>query len=369
MKKLILFFMMLFSTIAYSQVDPWLLSKGFFGNLYTLAGKGILTSTGLGFKVLGGTFTLTQTGVQLQAILDGTISVPTVFDSSVTFDPHGAASLDGAVTADINIATSFESWWGAVTIRNYYNSGYTDRPNPGTQSVGIEQNQIIIGTGSPSPAILSIVSKLDFQKFTGTYATNQDALGLINYFIAPEVNIANNPRNIWLNESYFESVGTEADTVIPSGSFRGYSFRIAGNNTTKLGGTTYAYYSDMASGSGKLVGATDYHFYGKGDYPVYFGGDLFVDGAYNFGADAQADDDYEVSLPEISTLTTGMTATFIANTANTGGATLEITEVGDLDAILKLHDQPLITGDIEAGQVVVLVWDGTNWQMTSQLAQ
>jgi len=102
--------------------------------------------------------------------------------------------------------------------------------------------------------------------------------------------------------------------------------------------------------------------------------DLDVAGAitadtYNFAADAQADDDYEIALPGISALTTGLMVTWTANTANTGGATLEITSVGLLDAVLKLHDQALVTGDIEAGQVVVTVWDGTNWQMTSQIAQ
>ena len=90
---------------------------------------------------------------------------------------------------------------------------------------------------------------------------------------------------------------------------------------------------------------------------------------YNFAADGQADDDYEIALPGISALTTGLMVTWTATTANTGGATLEITSVGDLDAILKLSDQALATGDIEAGQVVVTVWDGANWQMTSQLAQ
>ena len=96
---------------------------------------------------------------------------------------------------------------------------------------------------------------------------------------------------------------------------------------------------------------------------------VYIDGVVNFAADAQADDDYEISLPGVSALATGLQVTFIANTANTAGATLEITEVGDLDAILKNHDVALVTGDIEAGQVVVCVWDGTNWQMTSQLAQ
>ena len=64
----------------------------------------------------------------------------------------------------------------------------------------------------------------------------------------------------------------------------------------------------------------------------------------------------------------GLTVTFLANTANTGGATLEITSVGDLDAILKQHDVVLADNDIEAGQIVVVVFDGTNWQMVSQIA-
>ena len=94
-----------------------------------------------------------------------------------------------------------------------------------------------------------------------------------------------------------------------------------------------------------------------------------VSNTYNFVADVQADDDYEIDIPDITSLTTGLMVTFTANTANTGAATLEITSVGDLDAILKLHDQALITGDIEAGQILVCVFDGTNWQMISQLAQ
>ena len=89
----------------------------------------------------------------------------------------------------------------------------------------------------------------------------------------------------------------------------------------------------------------------------------------NFVVDAQANDDYEVSIPYAQILTTGLTVTFVANTANTDGATLEITQNGDLDAILKMNDQALATGDIEAGQVVVVVFDGSNWQMISPVAQ
>jgi len=99
------------------------------------------------------------------------------------------------------------------------------------------------------------------------------------------------------------------------------------------------------------------------------GDSLVVDGGINFGVEAQGDDSYEVDIPGLTALTTGLMVTFIANTANTEGATLEITSVGDLDAILKTHDTALATNDIEAGQVVVVVFDGSNWQMISQIAQ
>ena len=35
---------------------------------------------------------------------------------------------------------------------------------------------------------------------------------------------------------------------------------------------------------------------------------------------------------------------------------------------LKQHDVPLVTNDIEAGSIVVVVFDGTNWQMVSPVA-
>jgi len=104
----------------------------------------------------------------------------------------------------------------------------------------------------------------------------------------------------------------------------------------------------------------------------YVAGDLTVGGTVNYAADAQADDDYEISLPGVTALTAGLTVTFIATTANTDGATLEITEVGDVDALVIADaasvSTALATGEILAGQVVTAVFDGTNWQVTSRLA-
>ena len=78
---------------------------------------------------------------------------------------------------------------------------------------------------------------------------------------------------------------------------------------------------------------------------------------------------YVITLaPAPDGLVVGMMFTFTANTANTDGATFNPNSFG-AQAILKMHDQALVTGDIEAGQVVVVVWDGANYQMLSQLAQ
>ena len=53
---------------------------------------------------------------------------------------------------------------------------------------------------------------------------------------------------------------------------------------------------------------------------------------------------------------------------NTDGATLKINNL-TAKPVVKKHDQALVTGDVEAGQIIHLIYDGTNFQMLSQLAQ
>jgi len=56
--------------------------------------------------------------------------------------------------------------------------------------------------------------------------------------------------------------------------------------------------------------------------------------------------------------------TFKANFANTSAATLNVDSVG-AKTIKKAHDQDLVTGDIESGALVRVVYDGTNFQLMS----
>jgi len=89
-----------------------------------------------------------------------------------------------------------------------------------------------------------------------------------------------------------------------------------------------------------------------------------------YAADAGSTDSYAIVLsppPTSYALITGVSINFKANTLNTGAATLNLNSLG-AKTILKMNDQALATGDIEAGQIVTVVYDGTNFQMVSTSA-
>lgn len=100
------------------------------------------------------------------------------------------------------------------------------------------------------------------------------------------------------------------------------------------------------------------------------GSDAHLSGqTVDYAADTAASDAYAIALtPIIIAYATGQEFRFKATTANTGAATLNVNGLGAV-TIKKLHDQDLATGDIEAGQIVTVVYDGTNFQMQSQIAQ
>ena len=86
-----------------------------------------------------------------------------------------------------------------------------------------------------------------------------------------------------------------------------------------------------------------------------------------YAADAGSTDAYVISLqPPLMAYITGMVIHFKANTANTGACSLNVNNLG-AKSIKKMHDQDPGDGQIEAGQIVTVVYDGTNFQMQSQL--
>ncbi len=84
-----------------------------------------------------------------------------------------------------------------------------------------------------------------------------------------------------------------------------------------------------------------------------------------FGADGGSTDSYAITLsPVPASLTTGLTIVAKFNTANTGAATIDVNSLG-AKAIKKNGSSALVTGDILAGQISMLVYDGTNFQLMS----
>ena len=84
--------------------------------------------------------------------------------------------------------------------------------------------------------------------------------------------------------------------------------------------------------------------------------------------DAEASDAYAITVsPVPAAYALYQVFQFKANTANTGAASLNVNGLGAI-TIKKNRDQDLETGDIEANSIVVVVYDGTNFQMKSQLA-
>lgn len=97
---------------------------------------------------------------------------------------------------------------------------------------------------------------------------------------------------------------------------------------------------------------------------------LTVTTALNSAADAGATDDYAITLsPAITAYVTGQMFSFKANTANTGACSLNVNGLG-AKTIKKLQGgitTDLVDNDIRAGQYVIVIYDGTNMQMMSQL--
>lgn len=83
-----------------------------------------------------------------------------------------------------------------------------------------------------------------------------------------------------------------------------------------------------------------------------------------YGVDGGSTDAYEVSIDVPPTAyVAGLMVQFRANTANTGAATLNINSLGP--KAIKLVGEDLPDNAIKGGQVVTVVYDGTDFQLQS----
>lgn len=84
-----------------------------------------------------------------------------------------------------------------------------------------------------------------------------------------------------------------------------------------------------------------------------------------YAADGGATDTYAITLASVPATYTeliGLPISFKANTINTGACTLNVNSLG-AKAIKKNYTQDLADGDIQANQIVTVIYDGTNFQI------
>jgi len=94
---------------------------------------------------------------------------------------------------------------------------------------------------------------------------------------------------------------------------------------------------------------------------------LTVNGSINYGSDNGSTDTYAVTIGGITVYRTGLIIVFRANTVNTGVCTLNVNSLG-AKTIMSQHDQTPENGYIEAGSIVMVVYDGTVFQLLTPSA-
>ncbi len=93
------------------------------------------------------------------------------------------------------------------------------------------------------------------------------------------------------------------------------------------------------------------------------GADVDGDGAIDYAADTGAANAYAIALtPALTALVIGMPIRFKAGHANTGASTLTVNGLGPTP-IKKMVSQVLVAGDILAGEILEVIYDGTNFQL------
>src|ERR1035441_4293583 len=75
---------------------------------------------------------------------------------------------------------------------------------------------------------------------------------------------------------------------------------------------------------------------------------------------------YTLTFPDVFSYTNGISVTFKANFSNTGPANININGQG-AKKITKQAAADIAAGDILSGQVITIVYDGTNFQIVSAL--
>ena len=341
--------------------------------------------------------TLTNAGAQAAFALDG---VTPVVNERVLIKNQASAFQNGIyiVTDTGSVATN----WVLTRATDY---DAPDEMQPGSFVI-VDNGTVNINTSWVQSSTVTTVGvdAVNFSQFTyGTTFPNLTVTGLTaskvvvtdsnKALASSSVNSADLPYAILQNGTALygvDSVGTDSYAVtlapVPAGYVNGMvvNFNAGTANTgaatlnvNGLGAKTIKklHDQDLTTGdieSGQIVtvvyDGTNFQMQSQLAQDAAPSNVVLQNGTPIFGADAGATDSYSITLaPAPSSYVTGMVLNFSANTANTGASTLNVNGLGAVP-IKKQHDQDTATGNIEAGQIVTVIYDGTNFQMQSQTA-
>lgn len=107
------------------------------------------------------------------------------------------------------------------------------------------------------------------------------------------------------------------------------------------------------------------HVISAGEITATHATEALRSGVHQYAADTGTANTYAVTLsPAATAYAAGMTVRFKATNANTGASTLNVNTIGAIN-IKKQTGAALQANDIVAGQMVQVMYDGTNFQLTS----
>ncbi len=106
--------------------------------------------------------------------------------------------------------------------------------------------------------------------------------------------------------------------------------------------------------------------------PIWTLDNVLAGGAFSFygGTTTGSANAYALANPQITSYTTPFEVSFIANFSNTGAATLNINGLGtkNIYRATPLGPAALVGGEIVTNQIVTVIYDGTEFQLTSDSA-
>lgn len=269
-----------------------------------------------------------------------TVTLPAAFEVDGRIKCYDTSTIYGTITTvSVSAASTLVTFTpDAFSLTSSFTSVY---------------NSIIPPTNTPIPG-LNIPTNVVTQQMQQIYAVDSGATNSAQITLSPVLPAYAN--GLMVNVK-FANTNTGA-TTLQIDALGSYPVR-------KYGGTTALDAGDIRSGQITTLEFDTDHWEMQSQLA-----NAFMDQQCSqiYAADSSGTDAYVITLsPALASYETGQMINFTAGTSNTGAATLNVNGLGAA-SIKKQFNQDLATGDILAGQMVTVVYDGSNWEMQSQTA-